>query len=159
MPAPQLKDTLEANKEVARRIILEVIDKSNLALADQLIAADYHEHRPGAAPDAGVDGLKDWIRTVHAAFPDWRHTVDDVVAEGDLVTIRNTLYGTHRGEWMGIAPTGRTIEQRGFDQMRIVGGKMVEHWGEYDWIGFYQQLGAFPQEVLDKMHNLDKVRA
>lgn len=159
MPTPSPHDTREANKEIARRIILEVIDKSDLALADELIAQDYVEHRPGADPDAGLDALKDWIRTVHDAFPDWRHTVDDVVAEGDLVTIRNTLYGTHRGEWMGIVPTGRKIEQRGFDQMRVVDGKMVEHWGEYDWIGFYQQLGAFPQEVLDKMRNLDKVSA
>lgn len=157
MPTPPHHDTLELNKEVARRIILEVIDQSKLDLADELIARDYVEHRPTDDPDAGLDGLKEWIRTVHAAFPDWRHTVDDVVAEGDMVMIRNTLYGTHRGEWMGIAPTGRTIEQRGFDQMRIVDGKMVEHWGEYDWIGFYQQLGAFPQEVLEKMHNLDKV--
>ena len=138
-----MTDTLQANKDVARRIILDVIDRSDIALADQLIEPDYVEHRPSDDPDAkGLVGLKKWIRMVHDAFPDWRHVIHDEVAEGDLVTIRSTLYGTHRGPWMGIPATGTEIEQRGYDQFRIVDGRMVEHWGEYDWIGFYQQLGA-----------------
>jgi predicted ester cyclase len=153
-------DRLATNKEVARRIILDVIDHADMALADRLVAPDYVEHRPSDDPDAkGLDGLKTWIRTVHQAFPDWRHVIQDEVADGDLVTIRSTLYGTHRGAWMGIPPTGNTIEQRGYDQFRIVDGRMVEHWGEYDWIGFYQQLGALPEDVKRKLGLLPKDQA
>lgn len=143
--------SLEDNKQIARRIILEVIDNADLDLAGQLVEPDYVEHRPSDDPTKGLAGLEKWIRMAHDAFPDWRHTIDDVVAEGDLVTIRSTLYGTHRGPWMGIPPTGKEIEQRGYDQFRIVGGRMVEHWGEYDWIGFYQQLGQLPEEVKRKL--------
>ena len=150
-----MPDPLEQNKSVARRILLEVIDGANLVLADELIAPDYVEHRPtNPAEDKDTsprDGLKKWIRMVHQAFPDWRHEIHDVVAEGNLVTVRSTLYGTHRGAWMGIPPTGKEIAQRGYDQFRIVDGRMVEHWGEYDWIGFYQQLGALPDDVRQKL--------
>ena len=146
---------LEENKRIATRIILEVIDAANLALADDLIAPDYVEHRPTNPAEDGDtsprDGLKKWIGMVHEAFPDWRHEIHDAVAEGELVTVRSTLYGTHRGTWMGIPATGQQIEQRGYDQFRIVDGRMVEHWGEYDWIGFYQQLGALPEDVKRKL--------
>ena len=146
---------LEENKRTVRRIILEVIDGADLALADDLIAPDYVEHRPtNPAEESDLnprEGLKRWIGMVHEAFPDWRHEIHDEVAEGDLVTVRSTLYGTHRGTWLGIPATGKQIEQRGYDQFRIVDGRMVEHWGEYDWIGFYQQLGALPEDVKRKL--------
>ncbi len=132
-------------KNIARRIIIEVIDGADLDLADDLIAADYVEHRPTDETAPGVAGFKKWVRLVHEAFPDWRHTIEDVLAEGDKVMVRNTVFGTHRGEFMGIAPTGKQIQQRGFDQFRIAGGKVVEHWGEYDWFGLYQQLGVIPE--------------
>ena len=136
--------SLQENKHVARRILEEVVDGANLDIAEDLIAPDYLEHRarPGAPP--GLEGFKQWVRTAHAAFPDWRHSIDDVIAEGDKVMIRNTVYGTHRGEFMGIAPTGKQVQQAGIDVMRIVDGRMVEHWGEYDWLGLLQQLGALP---------------
>ena len=139
------------NKNVARRIIVEVIDGADLDLADELIAEEYVEHRPSAGDGSSREGFKAWIRMVHDAFPDWRHTIDDVVAEGDKVMVRNTLYGTHRGTFMGIPATGKQFRQEGFDLFRIQDGKMVEHWGVYDWMGFYQQLGIVPpQEELAK---------
>jgi predicted ester cyclase len=145
--SPRSNDSLARNVEVARRIILEVIDQSRLDLADELVAPDYVEHRPnGDGPD-GVEGLKAWVRTVHEGFPDWRHEITGAVAQGDRVVLRSTLYGTHTGEFQGIPATGRTIEQFGYDELRISDGRMVEHWGEYDWLGFYQQLGVVPESV------------
>jgi predicted ester cyclase len=137
-------------KRIARRVLVEVIDGADLELADELIAADYVEHRPTDETAPGVAGFKKWVRLVHDAFPDWRHTVDDIIAEGDKVMVRNTVYGTHRGDFMGIAPTGKQIEQRGFDLFRIADGKVVEHWGEYDWLGLYRQLGAVPEIGTEK---------
>jgi predicted ester cyclase len=143
--APEVSARLQANKNLARRVIEEVIDGADLDLADELIAEDYVEHRPTDDTAPGREGLKRWVKMVHAAFPDWRHTIDDLVAEGDKVVVRNTLFGTHRGEFMGIAPTGKQIRQAGFDLFRIQDGKVIEHWGEYDWMGFFQQLRVVPE--------------
>lgn len=132
-------------KNVARRILIEVVDGANLDLADELIAPDYLEHRSGAGEGSPLEGFKEWVRTVHGGFPDWRHTIDDLIAEGDKVVVRNRVFGTHRGEFMGIAPTGKQVEQAGIDIMRIQDGRMVEHWGVYDWHGLYQQLGVLPK--------------
>ncbi len=139
-------EQLQENKEVARRIIVEVIDGADLALADELIEADYVEHRESDGSEPSLEGLKRWITMVHDAFPDWRHTVDDLIAEGDKVVVRNRVFGTHRGEFMGIPPTGKQVVQPGIDIMRIKDGKMVEHWGVYDWKGFFEQLGEFPKD-------------
>ncbi len=145
--SPATPDSLDRNVAVARRIILEVIDQSKLELAHELVTADYVEHRPNGDGPNGVEGLKAWIQTAHKGFPDWRHEITGVVAQGERVVLRSTLRGTHRGEFQGIQPTGKQIEQFGYDEMRIVDGKMVEHWGEYDWLGFYQQLGVVPDDV------------
>jgi predicted ester cyclase len=146
-PSSDSPERLAANAAIASRILLEVIDQHDFELAHQLIAADYVEHRPnGDGPD-GLEGLRAWIAATHKGFPDWRHRIEGVLAQGDRVVVRSMLYGTHTGEFQGIKATGRTIEQHGYDEMRIVDGKMVEHWGEYDWLGFYQQLGVLPQKI------------
>jgi steroid delta-isomerase-like uncharacterized protein len=136
------EDQLQANKTVARRILEEVIDGKDLDLADELIAEDVHDHcaTPGSTP--GREGWKEWVRGIHASYPDWRHTIEDIIAEGDKVVVRQTAMGTHRGTFHGIEPTGKLVRERGIDVMRIRDGKMVEHWGEYDWFGLFTQLGA-----------------
>lgn len=136
-----------SNAAIARRIIEEVIDTGDLALADQLVAVDYREGSafPGLSP--GREGLKQWIRMARAAFPDWRHTIEDIIAEEDRVVVRTIARGTHWGEFMGLLPTGKQVTQPGIDIMRIGAGQMVEHWGQYDWLGLLQQLGALPAVV------------
>ncbi len=134
------EDQTQEIKNVARRILEEVIDGKDLDLADDLIAEDVYDHTGGGS--GGREAWKEWIRTVHAAFPDWRHVIEDVIAEGDKVVVRQAVLGTHRGAFRGIAPTGRQIRQVGIDVMRIRDGKLVEHWGQYDWLGLFAQLGA-----------------
>lgn len=136
------QERLQENKRIARRIIEEVIDGRNLTLADELIAQDYVEHSPSQGLPPGREGFKRWIVQVHTGFPDWQHSIEDMIAEGDRVVVRNVARGTHRGEFMGIAPTGHRVSEPGIDIMRIVGGKMVEHWGQYDWLGLLDQLKA-----------------
>jgi len=77
-----------------------------------------------------------------AAFPDLRVTVDDLLAEADKVAAHITMKGTHKGEFMGIAPTGRQVEMRISDIVRIAGGKAVERWGVEDSLGMLTQLGV-----------------
>jgi ketosteroid isomerase-like protein len=88
----------EANKTLYRRWFEEVVTGRNLALADELLAADYVLHFPGMPP-LDREGHKQLLGMFHAAFPDWRETVEAVVAEGDLVVIRVTGSGTHEGHF------------------------------------------------------------
>jgi predicted ester cyclase len=81
------------------------------------------------------------------AFPDFKATIDDIVAESDKVVIRMTWSGTHKGEFMGIPATGKRVSFGVIDIMRIAGGKLVEHWGQTDTMGMMQQLGAIPAPV------------
>jgi predicted ester cyclase len=82
---------------------------------------------------------------LRSAFPDLNATVEDIVAEGDKVVVRQTWTGTHTGgDFMGVPPTGRTVPIGVIDIIRIAGGKFVEHWGQMDAMGMMQQLGAMP---------------
>jgi predicted ester cyclase len=80
-----------------------------------------------------------------AAFPDQHSTIDDQLAEGDKVATRATIRATHRGEFMGIAPTGKHVAFTGILISRVEEGKMAETWTYVDTLGLFQQLGTFPQ--------------
>ena len=81
------------------------------------------------------------------AFPDFHHTVEDLVAEGDKVVPRLTLRGTHQGDFQGLPPTGKQVTFSGINVMRLEDGKIVEHWSIGDTLGMLQQLGAIPAPV------------
>ena len=90
----------------------------------------------------GREGWKQQFAMMLIAFPDLHFTVDVVVAEGDKVASRLTINATHNGEFMGLPPTGNQGSITGVDIFRIVGGKVVERWGNYDLFGLMQQIGA-----------------
>ena len=71
-------------------------------------------------------------------------TIEDLFAEGDKVVLRFTFHGTHQGEFMGVAPTGKQVTMPGIDIFRIADGKIVELWGQEDVLGMMQQIGAIP---------------
>jgi predicted ester cyclase len=77
-----------------------------------------------------------------AAFPDFRATIHDQIAEGDKVVTRKVFHGTHHGELMGVAPTGRPVEIEVIDIVRVKNGRIVEHWNVVDRLGLLQQLGV-----------------
>ena len=77
-------------------------------------------------------------------FPHWRSRLEALIAEGDLVTERFTARGTHRGEIMGVPPTGREVVLAGINIFRVQDGKLVERWGRTDDLGLLQQLGMVP---------------
>lgn len=133
------------NKTLARRFY-EELSKGNLAIVDEVAAANMIDHNPpapGLAP--GREGAKQVFNMFRAAFPDLHFTVEDQVAEGDKVVSRLTVRGTHRGQFQGIPPTGKTVTVGLIDIFRIAGGKGVERWGQMDSMGLMQQLGAVPQ--------------
>jgi len=135
----------EQNKALFRRLMEEVFDRGNISLIDELFAPDFveHEELPPGIP-AGSEGVKQLSTMFRSAFPDFKATIDDMIAEGDKVVVRGTWSGTHEGEFMGIPPTGKRVSFGVIDIVRIEGGKFVEHWGQMDNMGLMQQLGLIP---------------
>ena len=127
--------SVEGNKAVVRRLWEEVWNRADLAVADQIFDAAYAAHEKGSVP------------VIRAAFPDSHHTIEDLIAEGDKVVTRFTWRGTHRGEFMGVPPTGRHVAVGGIWIHRVEDGRIVEgrEWGQLDWLGLLRQLGAVPE--------------
>lgn len=120
----------EGNKDVVRRLVEAVLNGGRMEVIDELFA-------PGLAPEA-----KEWIAPFRTSFPDMRMEVIDLVAEADTVVGRFTCSGTHLGEWLGYAPTGRRFEA--VDEVsfyRLRDGRIVESWGIEDTLGRLEQLG------------------
>ena len=138
--------TLDENKNIARRWSDEIWAKRNLAAVDELFAPDFVFAYPSAGVPPNLEGYKQFVTMSFATFEDIHCTPEDIVAEGDKVTVRWTWRGTHKGEFMGVAPTGKQVTLTGISILRIVGGKIVEEWGEMDTLGMLQQLGAFPPQ-------------
>ena len=136
--------SIEENKTIVSRFY-EEISKGNLAAMGELVAADLVDHTPFVPGQAqGRQGTLELFTMIRAAFPDLRVTVEDMVAEGDKVVARGTFSGTHKGEFTGIAPTGKQITVGIIEILRIVGGRMVEHWNAVNSLGMMQQLGVVP---------------
>ena len=134
----------EQNKALARKLVEEIINRGNISLADEIMTPDFIEHEgaPGLSKDR--EGFKQSIPMLRSAFPDFKATIDDIVAEGDKVVIRQTWSGTQKGEWMGMPPTGKSVSFGVIDIIRIADGKFVEHWGQMDTMRMMQQLGVVP---------------
>ncbi len=126
----------EENKVVARRVY-EVIATGNLDLAEEIVDPDAPDNERASVTDEHaqprlIETFRQFAADAHAAFPDMQLTVEDMIAEGDRVAARVIMRATHRGEFQGIAPTGKRVQVRAMDMFRIVGGKIVEHWGHGD---------------------------
>ncbi len=134
----------EENKAIIRRIIEEAFNKGNLAVVDDLMATNHVYHEPSGQEVNGPEGFKQMITTYRTAFPDLHLTIDDMVAEGDKVAFRFIFRGTHKGDLMGIAPTGKQVTLTVTVISRFVGGKEVEAWENADSLGMMQQMGVVP---------------
>ena len=132
----------EENKAIARRWTEEVWTKGNLAATDELLAADFVFNYPAPGMEPDREGYKQTV-SMFGAVPG-PYTIEDMVAEGNKVAVRWTWRGTHKGEVMGIAPTGKQVAITGINILHIIAGKIMEEWGEMDMLGMMQQLGVFP---------------
>ena len=136
----------EENKAVFRRVIDEVFNNKNMSIISELVSPDYVYH--GAFGDAkGPEGLREIISAYHDAFPDIHATIDEMVAEGNTVACRISIQGTFKGEMMGMAPTGRKLNQVEGVFIHFKDGKEVEVFPFSDGMTFFQQLGIpFPSQ-------------
>ena len=118
------------NKEIVRRFSDELWGQGNLAAADQILSVDLIEHNPLPGQPPGREGHKQVVALFRSAFPDLHVVTEDLVEEGDRVALRWKAEGTHRGDLMGLAPTGKRVTLTGIEILRINGGKIVERWAE-----------------------------
>ena len=130
----------ESNKTLARRIPLEGFNQGNVAVFDEIVAVDVADHAPAPGMPPGREGYKRFVPALRAAFPDLRYTLDLEVAEGDKVAQHLTARGTQQGAFMGIPPTGKSVNWTETHILRFADGQAVEHWANVDQAGLMQQL-------------------
>jgi predicted ester cyclase len=136
----------DENKAAVRRFAQQVISAGNMAAFDELVSPAYVEHTPSPGGGTDRDSFLRELEGLHNAFPDLKTEEEDLVAEGDKVVYRGTLSGTHRGEFFGIPPTGRSFRISELHINVLKEGRLVEHWGIFDSLGLMQQLGVIPQQ-------------
>ena len=140
--------TAEEDKNTAamKRFYDEVMNKGNFKVIDELVADNFVEHYlPDPSMPANKAGVAQSIGMFRTAFPDLQVTIEDFAAKGDKVWIYSTTRGTNTGAMMGMPATGKKVEVKGFDLVRFVNGKAVEHWGLNDDLKMMMQLGMIPE--------------
>lgn len=130
----------EAAKAVVRRNTEEVQGGGDWELFDQLFADDFVDHTPQPGVSADKRGVRRLYEAIRAAFPDFHAEIHWQSVEGDLVTTYKVYHGTHRGTFLGIAPTGRKVHFETVDAMRVRDGKITDHWGVGNLYSLVQQL-------------------
>ncbi len=135
----------EQNKELIRRYFEEGWNAGNVEVAVEIFSNGYVNHNPGLpGMPPGQDGIRMLMGAFRGVFPDIHYSVEDIVAEGDMVATRWTMTGSQQGEFLGIPPSGKRVAVTGIQIDRIADGKIVEHWRETDIMGMMQQLGVIP---------------
>lgn len=122
---------------------LEVISTT----IDEMVEPDLLFHAPVPSDTTGVHALKRVWEVLLRAFPDLHVAVEDVIAEGDKLAVRNTVTGTHLGEYRGLHPTGRSVRYGEIFVFRFTDGRIAEIWGVVDVLAQLRQLGAIPDSA------------
>lgn len=135
----------DENKAIFQRVVDELWNNKNLNVADELFAPNAPNNIP-IAPDlaAGPTGAKALVSMFRTAFPDLKVSVDRVHAMGDRVAGRVVEEGTHQGEFLGVAGSGKAVDFTKIGLFRIENGKIAESWYEFDSLRVMQQIGAIP---------------
>ena len=109
---------------------------------DEVVAPDVLFHAPVPTGATGAQALKQVMTVLYRAYPDLHVAVEDLIAEGDKVVGRNTVTGTHLGEYLGLPPTGRPVAYNEIFIFRFANGRIAEIWGVVDVLAQLKQLGA-----------------
>lgn len=123
----------------------ELWNKKNYDIVYEYVDNDFTAHGAGGQDiKQGPEGPKGMVKAWHAAMPDGKMTIDDIITEGELSTIRMTWEATHTGQFGNIPPSGKRIKVTSIGIDKVVNGKITEGWGELDMLGMLQQMGAIP---------------
>ena len=131
----------EQNLQVTQRLG-EAVSTGNLQALNEIFAPSVVDHDPAPGQGKGPQGFIKFFTTMRSAFPDLKVTVDHIVQDENNLAMAYKLHGTHKGDFLGIAPTGKSVEARGMQIGRYENGKIVERWGSSDELGLVKQLGA-----------------
>lgn len=140
--------TPDENKGIVRRYYEDAFNEERIDLLSELIAKDVVNHDPLSdetlTPEEarGFEGFRRHVEVAHEAFPDATVTIEDMIAEGDKVSVRFTFEGTHEGRFGGIEPTGNRVSGSNIGFYRIEDGKIAERWLESDNLELLKQLDA-----------------
>jgi len=131
------------NKAAMLRLYEEVFSQGKLDLVDEILADDFveHEELPPGVPQ-GKEAPRALVAMLRGAFPDFHAAVEEMLEDGNKVITRARFSGTHQGEFMGIPPTGRSVDIPVIDIVEFRDGKAIAHWGIMDQAGMMQQLGV-----------------
>jgi predicted ester cyclase len=132
----------DENKAVVRRFVHEIFDKGNVSAVDELVDDSFVPHTWPSV--TGKEDFKETVVRMAKAVKDPHHTIEDMLAEGDRVSVRLTSHATQTGDVMGVAAAGKEYTIAEQHIFRLEGGKVVEHWHVADMLAMMQQIGAFP---------------
>ncbi|TQR87483.1 ester cyclase [Mycobacterium hodleri] len=127
--------------DVVRRNIEAVQNSGDFAVFDEIFADDFTDHTPQQGVTADKDGVRILYTGLRTAFPDFHADIHWQTVEDDKVTTFKTYHGTHRGEFLGVAATGKRIHFDTLDVFRVRDGRLTDHWGIADLLGVLIQLG------------------
>lgn len=136
-----MSDNQNANKRTVLRLYEEVANQGKLEILDEIAWPDHVEHYPLPGQSQGLDGLKQRVSMIRAAFNP-HFVIEHVLADGDQVAVMWRNEGTHVGEFFGYAPTGKTVSTHGVDLHRMRDGRLAEHWDVVDSSEFLMAVGA-----------------
>ena len=131
----------ELQNEAAVRSFYAALDANDFDALDQLAASTCHLWMPGVPDPISMGDLKAGVPAYYESFPDYNHTIDDLIATGEYVAVRSTARGTHEAEFEGIPATGNTIEYGQIVIFRLIDGLIVEAWIQEDNLTMMSQLG------------------
>ncbi len=133
------------NRSVVRRLYEEVWNKRRLEVVNEIISPSHALHDANVSGSAiGPEAYKRVVTRWVTAFPDLRFTIEDTVCEKDKLVVSWNISGTHKGEYLGIAPTNKKISVDGITINHIASGKIMDSYASWDALGMMQQLGAVP---------------
>jgi predicted ester cyclase len=131
-------------KTALQNLIGEGFNKKNLTAFDAYFSPALIDHALPPGLPAGFEGRKVFVSAFITAFPDIHIHIEDTVAEGNKLVTRWSAHGTHKGDLMGVPPTGKEVSITGTAIDRFENGQSVEHWEIIDQLGLMQQLGVIP---------------
>lgn len=131
--------------EICTRAQQEMFAQGDPAAVDTWTTPDVVDHAAPPGAPSGRDGIRSTIAWLHSGLDDIRYEIETGFASGDLVTMRNTVGGTHVRPWMGAEPTGRSFTVNQIHIFRVQDGRIAEHWACRDDLGMMRQLGLLPQ--------------
>ncbi len=136
--------SIEQNKVVVRRFYDEVLNQENKAVIDQIFDTGVTLHDPFTGITHGPDSFRQILSIFDIAFPGHRVTVQQVMAEGEWVTVLHTHHATHTGPFMGLPGTGKPVVVEGLELFRLANGRITEFWRKDDNVSLLIQLGLLP---------------